>query len=55
MPIYHEAHWSLVVAEVQNKTVKYYDSLAFQNDECLEVGEVLFYFFYFSLISSVMM
>ena len=46
----HQDHWSLTILDMQSRTIKYYNSLGVPNHECMEVGEVLFYF-YLTLIS----
>ena len=42
VPVYQEAekHWTLAVIDVANKNISYYDSLGWQNQECLDKLEV---------------
>lgn len=45
VPVHLGVHWCLAAIDFRNKTVKYYDSMGSPNNKCLQVDEVLFYFF----------
>ncbi len=48
-PIHLGAHWCLAVADIRDKSVKFYDSLLGQNSRCLQVS----YFFLIICPSSI--
>jgi sentrin-specific protease 1 len=45
VPVHLGVHWCLATIDFRNKAVKYYDSMGSPNNKCLQVDEILFYFF----------
>lgn len=47
MPIHGDNHWALIVINIEEKTILYYDSLHNKNKKCIDVCKLILVFFFF--------